>query len=188
MTEPHERTRAILKTIRFLATELSFATERISRLPHFPIYRLFICTPLRASVDKNTPTPYDGRMTFESKKDHTLSSQEAHQRASARRRLAVVFLRDAQRMENNLRTRADLAFDALYLCALASLDIAAEEYEHPSSNALRNAAKFLGLTTEQIQPAMAYAGRRYEPTGTETQCQVAYDELVALAKRLLKTK
>ena len=127
-------------------------------------------------------------MTFESKKDHTLSSQEAHQRASARRRLAGAFLRDAERPENSLRTRADLVFDAVYLCALASLELAADEYEHPSSDALRNAAGFLGLTVEQIQPAIAYAGHLYEPLRTDEQCQVAYEELLALAKRLLKTK
>ena len=127
-------------------------------------------------------------MTFESKKDRTLSSQDAHLRASARRRLADVFLRDAQRIENSLRTRADLAFDAVYLCALASLDIAAQECEHPSPDALMKAAGFLGLTAEQIQPAIAYARRRYEPTRTDAQCQVAYKELLALAETVLKTK
>ena len=127
-------------------------------------------------------------MTLESKKDHTLSSQEAHQRASARRRLADVFIRDAQRIDNSLRTRADLAFDAVYLCALASLDIAAQVCEHPSPDVLMNAAGLLGLTAEQIQPAIAYARCRYEPLGTDEQSQVAYDELLALAKRVLKTK
>lgn len=127
-------------------------------------------------------------MNFESNQNHEVCSQDALLRASARRRLAVVFLRDAQRPENSLRTRADLVFDAVYLCALASLELAADEYEHPSSDALRNAAGFLGLTVEQIQPAMTYAGYRYEPAGTEAQCQVAYEELLALAKRLLKTK
>lgn len=127
-------------------------------------------------------------MTFESNQNHALSSKDAHQRAGARRRLAGVFLRDAQRIENSLRTRADLAFDAVYLCALASLNIVAEECEHPSSDALRNAAGLLGLTAEQIQPAIAYARCRYKPTKTEEQCQVAYEELLALAKRLLKTE
>ena len=127
-------------------------------------------------------------MPHKSKKDHPLSSQEAPLRASARRRLAGVFLRDAQRQESSLRTRADLAFDAVYLCALASLDIAAEECEHPSSDVLRNAAGLLGLTAEQILPAIAYARCRYEPLRTEEQSQVAYKELLALAKRMLKTK
>jgi hypothetical protein len=127
-------------------------------------------------------------MPHERKKDHPLSSQEAHLRASARRRLAGVFLRDAQRVENSLRTRADIAFDATYLCALACLDIATQECEHPSSDVLSNAAGFLGLTAEQIRPAIAYAQRRYEPAGTDEQSQVAYKELLALAKRILKTK
>ncbi len=157
-------------------------------LPPFPRYCLFICTPARASVAQRSPAPYHGRMTLESKKDHTLSSQEAHQRASARRRLAGVFLRDAQRQENSSRTRADLAFDATYLCALASLSIAAQECEHPSSDVLSNAAGLLGLTAEQILPAIAYARCRYEPLGTDEQSQVAYKELLALAKRVLKTK
>ena len=127
-------------------------------------------------------------MTLESKKDHTLSSQEAYLRASARRRLAGVFLRDAQRVENSLRTRADIAFDATYLCALACLGLAADGYEHPSPDVLMKATGFLGLTAEQIEPAIAYAQRRYEPTKTEEQSQVVYKELLALAKRVLKTK
>jgi hypothetical protein len=87
-----------------------------------------------------------------------------------------------------LRTRADIAFDASYLCALACLGLAADEYEHPSPNALKNAAGLLGLTAVQILPAIAYARCRYEPLGTEEQSQVAYKELLALAKRILKTK
>lgn len=127
-------------------------------------------------------------MTLESKKDHTLSSQEAHLRATARRRLAGVYLRDAQRQENSLRTRTDIAFDATYLCALACLGLAADGYEHPSPDVLQKAAGLLGLTAEQIQPAIAYAQRRYEPAGIDEQSQVAYKELLALAKRVLKTK
>jgi hypothetical protein len=127
-------------------------------------------------------------MIFESNQNHEVCSQDALLRAGARRRLAGVFLRDAQRPENSLRTRADLAFDAVYLCTLAGIGLAADEYEHPSPEVLKNATEFLGLTTEQIQPAMTYARRRYEPAGTDAQCQVAYDEMVALAKRLLNTK
>lgn len=127
-------------------------------------------------------------MTFESNNNHEVWSQEALLREGARRRLAGVFFRDAQRPENSLRTRADLAFEAVYLCALAATGLAAEEYEHPSPEVLKNATEFLGLTTEQIQPAMTYAGRRYEPAATDAQCQGAYDELMALARRLLNTK
>ena len=118
----------------------------------------------------------------------TLESKEAHLRASARRRLAGVFLQDAQRQENSLRTRADIAFDATYLCALACLDIAAHECDHPSPDVLMKATGLLGLTAEQILPAIAYARCRYEPLRTEEQSQVAYKELLALAKRMLKTK
>ena len=127
-------------------------------------------------------------MPPESKKDHTLSSQGAHLRANARRRLAGVYLRDAQRQENSLRTRPDIAFDATNLCALPYLDIAADVCEHRSPDALINAAEFLGLNAEQILPAIAYARCRYEPLRTEEQSQVAYKELLALAKRVLKTK
>ena len=127
-------------------------------------------------------------MPHERKKDHPLSSQEARLRASARRRLAGAYLRDAQRQENSLRTRADIAFDATNLFALPSLDIAADVCEHRSPDALINAAEFLGLNAEQILPATAYAQRRYEPAGTDAQSQVAYKELLALAKRILKTK
>lgn len=127
-------------------------------------------------------------MTLESKKDHTLSSQEAHLRASARRRLAGVYLRDAQRQESSLRTRTDIAFDATYLCALACLGLAADGYEHPSPDALKKAAGFLGLTAEQILPAIAYARCRYEPLETDEQSQIAYQNLLALAKKMLKTK
>ena len=125
---------------------------------------------------------------YANNQNHGVLSQAALQRASARRKLAEVFLRDAQRIENSLRTRADLAFDAVYLCALASIGGSADDYEHPSPRALKGAARFLGLTSEQIQPAMAYARYRYQPAGTEAQCQVAYDELVTIATRLLKTK
>ena len=157
-------------------------------LPHSPRYRLFICTPARASVAQRSPTPYSERMTFESKKDHTVHPPEASEQASARRRLAAAFIRDAQRIENSLHTRADLAFDAVYLCALASLDLAADEYEHPSPDVLKDSAGLLRLTAAQIEPAIAYAKRRYEPLGTDEQCQVAYKQLLALAKRVLKTK
>ena len=139
-------------------------------------------------MDELRPTLYSRRMTLESKNDHTLSSQEAHQRASARRRLAGVFLRDAQRIDNSLRTRADLAFDAVYLCALASLDIAAQECEHPSSDVLSNAAGLLALTAVQIEPAIAYARCRYRPLETDEQSQIAYQNLLALATKMLKTK
>ena len=127
-------------------------------------------------------------MTFESKKDHTVHPPEASEQASARRRLAAAFIQDAQRIENSLRTRADLAFDAVYLCALACLGLAADGYEHPSPDVVKKAAGFLGLTAVQIQPAITYARRRYEPLATDEQSQLAYKELLALAKRVLKTK
>ena len=118
----------------------------------------------------------------------TLESKEAHLRASARRPLAGVYLRDAQRQENSLRTRADISFDATYLCALACLDIAAQECEHPSPDVLQKAAGLLGLTAVQIEPAIAYARCRYRPLETDEQSQIAYQNLLALAKTMLKTK
>src|SRR5665647_468678 len=89
-------------------------------------------------------------MTFESNQNREVCSQEALLRAGARRRLAGVFFRDAQRPENSLRTRADLAFEAVYLCALAATGLAAEEFDHPSPEVLKSATEFLGLTTEPV--------------------------------------
>ena len=125
---------------------------------------------------------------FDANETHRVLSQAAEQLSRARRRQAGVFLRDAQRVENAIRTRADLAFDAIYLCALAALGLAAEEYQHPSPAALEAAAVFLGLTAEQIKPAMAYAEHRYAPPETDAQSQAAFEWLVTLAKKILKPK
>jgi len=89
---------------------------------------------------------------------------EAEMKSQGRRRLADTFMKDALREATPWRSRADLAFEALYLYALSSLAEHADDYEHPDVQALYAAANQLGLTLEQIEPALTYLAHRYDPT------------------------
>jgi hypothetical protein len=89
---------------------------------------------------------------------------ETEMRSQGRRRLADAFMKDALREATPWRSRADLAFEDLYLYALSSLDEHADDYEHPDAQALNTAAHKLELTLEQIEPALTYLAHRYDPT------------------------
>jgi hypothetical protein len=101
-------------------------------------------------------------------------------RAKHLQQMSDSFMRDAQREENSLRTRADLAFEAVYLWAASSVN--ATSVEHPNPIVLTAAAKALQLTDDQISPALTYAMKRYSPSISDEQNQKTYDSLLTLAQ------
>lgn len=92
---------------------------------------------------------------------------ESEMKSQARRKLANAFMKDALREATPWRSRADLSFEALYLYALSLLDEHADDYEHPDAQVLNAAAHKLELKLEQIEPALTYLARRYDPTFPE---------------------
>ena len=84
-------------------------------------------------------------------------------KSQGRRRLADAFIKDALREATPWRSRTDLAFEALYLYALSSLGEHADHYEHPDAQALNASVQKLGLTLEQIEPALIYLSHRFDP-------------------------
>lgn len=83
-----------------------------------------------------------------------------------------------------MRTRADLAYEAAYLYALARLGAESDEYTHPEPAALNTAAELMGLTAEQIAPAIAYIMKRYAPSVSEAEDSAAYGALLDIAQKM----
>ena len=73
-------------------------------------------------------------------------------KSQGRRTLADSFMRDAQREATPWRSRADLAFEAVYLYALAVLGEQADDYEHPDSQVLTAAAEKLTCRMRKLSP------------------------------------
>ncbi len=105
---------------------------------------------------------------------------ETEIKSQGRRRLADAFLKDALREATPWRARADLAFEALYLYALSTLDEHADDYEHPDAQALNAAAHKLELTLEQIEPALTFLAHRYDSTFPDNGHD--YRVLIGIAK------
>lgn len=105
---------------------------------------------------------------------------EIEMKSQGQRKLADAFMKDALREATPWRSRADLAFEALYLYALSSLDEHADDYEHPDARALSAAAHKLGLTLEQTGPALNYLAHRYDPAYPDNGHD--YRVLIAIAK------
>lgn len=101
-------------------------------------------------------------------------------KSQGRRKLADAFMKDALREATPWRSRADLAFEALYLYALSTLGEHADNYEHPDSQALDAAALKLELTLEQIEPALTYLAHRYDPAFSDNGHD--YRVLIGIAK------
>lgn len=91
-------------------------------------------------------------------------------------------MRDAQRDATPWRSRADLAFEALYLYALSALGEQADNYAHPDARVLTAAAQELGLTADQIGPALEYLEHRYDPAIPDNGS--AYRVLISIAELL----
>jgi hypothetical protein len=91
-------------------------------------------------------------------------------------------MRDAQREATPWRSRADLAFEAVYLYALTVLGEQADDYEHPDPRVLTAAAEKLDMTIEQIGPAVEYLEHRYDPAVPGNGS--AYRVLISIAKLL----
>ena len=107
---------------------------------------------------------------------------DAEMKSQGRRTLADSFMRDAQREATPWRSRADLAFEAVYLYALAVLGEQADEYEHPDPQVLIAAAQKLNMTAEQIGLAVEYLEHRFDPAIPDKGS--AYRVLISIAKLL----
>lgn len=107
---------------------------------------------------------------------------DSGKKLQGRRTIADAFMKDAQREATPWRSRADFAFEAVYLYALAALGDLADGYEHPDARLLTAAAEELGLTADQIWPALEYLERRYDPTIPDNGS--AYRVLLSIAKLL----
>lgn len=107
---------------------------------------------------------------------------DADQKSQGRRTLAATFMQDAQREATPWRSRADLAFEAVYLYALSALGEQADHYDHPDVRVLSAAAEKLGLTAEQMEPAVDYLNHRYDPVMPDNGS--AYRVLLSIAKLL----
>lgn len=88
---------------------------------------------------------------------------DSEEKSQGRRTIAAAFLQDAQREATPWRSRADFAFEAVYLYALSALGDQADNYEHPDARVLSNAADKAGLTAVEIEPAVEYLQHRYAP-------------------------
>ncbi|MDD2882191.1 MAG: hypothetical protein PHQ58_17335 [Rhodoferax sp.] len=103
-------------------------------------------------------------------------------KSQGRRAIADSFMKDAQREATPWRSRADFAFEALYLYSLSALGEQAVIYEHPDARVLTSAAEKLDMTAEQIGPAVEYLEHRYDPAIPDNGS--AYRELLTIAKLL----
>ena len=91
-------------------------------------------------------------------------------------------IRDAQREATPWRSRADMAFEAVYLYALMVLGEQADDFEHPDPQVLIAAAQKLNMTAEEIGPAVEYLEHRYDPAMPDNGS--AYRVLISIAKLL----
>jgi hypothetical protein len=103
-------------------------------------------------------------------------------KSQGRRAIAAAFLKDAQREATPWRSRADFAFEAVYLYALAAIRAQADEYEHPDARVLSAAAETAGLTALEMEPAVTYITQRYDPVTPENGS--AYGVLISIAEKL----
>ena len=107
---------------------------------------------------------------------------DATTKSQGRRTLADSFMRDAQRESTPWRSRADLAFEAVYLYALTMLGEQADDYEHPDTRVLTAAAEKCNMTAEEIGPAVEYLAHRFDPAIPDNGS--AYQVLLSIAKLL----
>ena len=101
-------------------------------------------------------------------------------KSQGRRTIADSFMKDAQREATPWRSRADFAFEAVYLYALSVLGEQADVYEHPDARVLTAAAEKLHLTAEQVGPVVEYLAHRYDPTLPDNGS--SYREFLTIAK------
>jgi len=107
---------------------------------------------------------------------------DSDKKSQGRHTIADAFMKDAQREATPWRSRADFAFEAVYLYALSALGEDADNYAHPDARVLIAAAKKLGLTAVQIGPAVEYLQHRYDSTIPDNGS--AYRVLISIATLL----
>lgn len=113
---------------------------------------------------------------------------DARKRALEHRRLAHEFYKAAQTPGIAALPRVTLTVESVYLCALAALGAAVDNYKHPSREALVTRARLAWLSKEEIDPIADCLEYRYEPGGTDARWQQPLDLLTKAAKTMLKTK
>ena len=75
-----------------------------------------------------------------------------------------------------------MAFEAVYLYALAVLGEQADDFEHPDPLVLTAAAAKLNMTDEEIRPAVEYLEHRFDLDIPDNGS--AYRVLISIAKLL----
>lgn len=113
---------------------------------------------------------------------------DALKRAREHRRLAHEFLKAAQTPGIATLPRVTLTVESVYLCALAALGLAADNYVHPSRDALVTGARLAGLSKKQIDAIADCLEYRYEPACSNARWQLPLDLLTTAAKTMLKAK
>jgi hypothetical protein len=112
----------------------------------------------------------------------------ALKRAREHRRLAHEFLKAAQTPGIAALPRVTLAVESVYLCALAALGAAGDNYKHPSRDALVVGARLAGLSKKQIDGIADCLDYRYESAGSDARWQLPLELLTTAAKTMLKSK
>ena len=77
-------------------------------------------------------------------------------RTKAFRDLGDAYLQDARNDALTPRSRAELAFDAIYMYAMCMLDESSFTPDHPHPDVLFGAAEKLGLAPERMIPAVRH--------------------------------
>lgn len=77
-------------------------------------------------------------------------------RTKAFRDLGDAYLQDARNDALTPRSRAELAFDAIYMYAMCLLDDSSFTQDHPHPEVLFGAAEKLGLPPERMMPAVRH--------------------------------
>ena len=75
-----------------------------------------------------------------------------------------------------------MAFEAVYLYALAVLGAQADDYEHPDPQVLTAAAEQRKMTDGEIESAVEYLEHRFDPAIPDNGS--AYRVLISIAKLL----
>ncbi len=101
-------------------------------------------------------------------------------RTKAFRDLGDAYLQDARLESLTPRSRAELAFDAIYMYAMCLLDETRLTPDHPHPEVLFGAAEQLGMAPERMMPAVRHLHDRRR----QLRHQEQLTEMVGLASAL----
>jgi hypothetical protein len=91
------------------------------------------------------------------------------------------YLQDAANTALSSRSRAELAFDAIYMYAMSLLDESSFSADHPHPDVLFGAATVLGIAPESMMPAVRHLHDRRR----QLRHQEQLTQLLALAEQLM---